>query len=57
MYTTSPGWRPDVGRVGVLFPEVIIHTVFQEVSKDGKQTKTNSEITHTVVSEADEGEN
>ena len=45
MYTTSPGWRPDVGRVGVLFPEVIIHTVLQEVPKDGKQNTTNSETT------------
>lgn len=27
MNSTSPGWRPDKGTVGMLFPEVIIHSV------------------------------
>lgn len=35
MYTTSPGWRPDVGRAGVLFPEIIVHG-YSGGPKDGK---------------------
>lgn len=54
MYTTSPGWRPDVGRAGVLFPEVIVHTVLQEVSKDVEQDTTSSEIAAPVVSDLNE---
>jgi hypothetical protein len=37
LYATSPGWRPDDGVPGVLFPEAVVHTVLGGLSKDGDQ--------------------
>jgi hypothetical protein len=47
MHTTSPGWRPDVGRAGILFPEVIVHTVLggskrRKTSRKKKRNRRNS---------------
>lgn len=34
IYSTSPGWKPDERRAGVLFPEEIIHSVLADASDD-----------------------
>lgn len=59
MRTTTPGWRPDIGRAGVLFPEEIVHMVLQEIVKEEGDPATGpqqSEIAGEAGETADEAE-